>query len=109
MDFSDVNSDIESVVLDKDQIAEGIARLAREIEKIMPGTPFADWGAQGRGHGDGGSRSGASDSCGNGLDGRLELRCLNQIQRCGADCERSRHFPSRVATSSLWKTLSIRV
>jgi len=37
MDFSDVNSDIESVVLDKDQIAEGIARLAREIEKDHAG------------------------------------------------------------------------
>ncbi|MEK9599702.1 MAG: hypoxanthine phosphoribosyltransferase [Pontimonas sp.] len=41
MDFSDVNSDIESVVLDKDQIAEGIARLAREIEKDHAGhTPL---------------------------------------------------------------------
>lgn len=41
MDFSDVNSDIESVVLDKDQIAEGIARLAREIEKDHVGhTPL---------------------------------------------------------------------
>jgi len=41
MDFSDVNSDIESVVLDKDQIAQGIARLAREIEKDHAGhTPL---------------------------------------------------------------------
>ena len=41
MDFSDVNSDIESVVLDKDQIAEGVARLAREIEKDHAGhTPL---------------------------------------------------------------------
>jgi len=37
MDFSDVNSDIESVVLEKGQIAEGIARLAREIEKDHAG------------------------------------------------------------------------
>ena len=37
MDFSDVNSDIESVVLDKGQIAEGIARLGREIEKDHAG------------------------------------------------------------------------
>jgi len=41
MDFSDVNSDLESVVLDKDQIAQGIARLAREIEKDHAGhTPL---------------------------------------------------------------------
>ncbi|MDA0289485.1 MAG: hypoxanthine phosphoribosyltransferase [Actinobacteria bacterium] len=32
MEFEDVDSDIESVVLTKEQIAEGIARIAREIE-----------------------------------------------------------------------------
>jgi hypoxanthine phosphoribosyltransferase len=37
MEFEDVNSDIESVVLTKEQIAEGIARIAREIERDYTG------------------------------------------------------------------------
>ena len=41
MEFEDVNSDIESVVLTKEQIAEGIARIAREIENNHTGhTPL---------------------------------------------------------------------
>ena len=41
MEFEDVNSDIESVVLTKQQIAEGIARIAREIENDHAGhTPL---------------------------------------------------------------------
>ena len=37
MEFEDVNSDIESVVLTKEQIAEGIARISREIERDYTG------------------------------------------------------------------------
>ncbi len=41
MEFEDVNSDIESVVLTKEEIAEGIARIAREIENNHSGhTPL---------------------------------------------------------------------
>jgi len=41
MEFEDVNSDIESVILTKEQIAEGIARIAREIENNHSGhTPL---------------------------------------------------------------------
>jgi hypoxanthine phosphoribosyltransferase len=41
MEFEDVNSDIESVVLTPEDIAEGIARIAREIEKNHAGhTPL---------------------------------------------------------------------
>jgi len=41
MEFEDINSDIESVVLTKEQIAEGIARIAREIENNHTGhTPL---------------------------------------------------------------------
>jgi hypoxanthine phosphoribosyltransferase len=36
MEFSDVADDIESVVLTPEQIAEGVARIAREIEKDFP-------------------------------------------------------------------------
>ena len=37
MEFEDVNSDIESVVLTKEHIAEGIARISREIERDYTG------------------------------------------------------------------------
>jgi len=36
MEFSDVADDIESVVLTPEQIAEGVARIARGIEKDFP-------------------------------------------------------------------------
>lgn len=38
MEFDDVSSDIESVVLTQEQIAEGVARIARGIEKDHSGT-----------------------------------------------------------------------
>lgn len=38
MEFDDVAADIESVVLTPDQIAEGIARIARAIEADFPAT-----------------------------------------------------------------------
>jgi hypoxanthine phosphoribosyltransferase len=41
MEFEDVSGDIESVVLTRQQIAEGIARMARDIERDHPGvTPL---------------------------------------------------------------------
>ncbi len=38
MEFDDVSSDIESVVLTQEHIAEGVARIARGIEKDHSGT-----------------------------------------------------------------------
>jgi hypoxanthine phosphoribosyltransferase len=38
MEFEDVSGDIESVVLDAERIREGIARIARAIEKDHPNT-----------------------------------------------------------------------
>ena len=41
MNFDDVASDIESVVLTPEEIAEGIARIARGIERDLAGeTPL---------------------------------------------------------------------